>query len=88
MAVGPIFALLHIGFGIGMWQSAHRRHPVRMAGALMVGHGAMMRPRLVALPEWAALILQARLRSTPGNFTHPATGRPGRLAARKPSGGP
>lgn len=41
MAVGPIFSLLQIGFGVGMWQSAHGKRPVRIAGALVVGHGAM-----------------------------------------------
>jgi hypothetical protein len=41
MAVSPIFVLLQIGFGVGMWQSAYGKRPVRVAGALMVGHGAM-----------------------------------------------
>lgn len=41
MAVAPVFVLLQIGFGVGMWQSAHGKRPVRIAGALMVGHGAM-----------------------------------------------
>ena len=40
-AVGPLFSLLQIGFGVGMWQSAHGKRPVRLAGALMVGHGAI-----------------------------------------------
>ena len=40
MAVAPIFSLLQTGFGVGMWQSAHGKRPVRIAGALMVAHGA------------------------------------------------
>lgn len=40
-AVGPVFTLLQIGFGAGMWQSAHGSRAVRVAGALVVGHGAM-----------------------------------------------
>jgi len=39
--VGPIFTLLQIGFGVGMWQSAHGKRPVRVVGALLVGHGLM-----------------------------------------------
>jgi hypothetical protein len=41
MAVGPLFTLLQIGFGVGMWQSAHGKRAIRIAGALVVGHGAM-----------------------------------------------
>jgi hypothetical protein len=41
VAVGPVFTLLQIGFGIGMWQSAHGSRAVRVAGALVVAHGAM-----------------------------------------------
>lgn len=41
MAVGPVFSLLQIGFGVGVWQSAHGRRPVRIAGALLVCHGLM-----------------------------------------------
>jgi hypothetical protein len=41
MAVGPFFSLLQLGFGVGMWQSAHGKASVRVAGALVVGHGAM-----------------------------------------------
>ena len=40
-AAGPLFTLLQVGFGIGMWQSAHGRRAVRIAGALMVAHGVM-----------------------------------------------
>ena len=38
-ATGPIFTLLQIGFGVGMWQSAHGKRPIRVAGALLVAHG-------------------------------------------------
>ena len=41
MAVGPVFSLLQIGFGVGVWQSAQGKVSLRVAGALMVGHGAM-----------------------------------------------
>jgi hypothetical protein len=41
MAVGPVFTLLQVGFGVGMWLSTHGKRPVRIAGALMVGHGMM-----------------------------------------------
>lgn len=40
-AVGPIFSLLQIGFGLGMWQSAHGKRAIRIAGAVLVGHGVM-----------------------------------------------
>ena len=40
MAVGPVFSLLQIGFGVGVWQSAQGKVSLRVAGALMVGHGA------------------------------------------------
>jgi hypothetical protein len=40
-AAGPLFTLLQIGFGIGMWQSARGRRAVRIAGALIVAHGVM-----------------------------------------------
>lgn len=39
--VGPVFSLLQIGFGVGMWQSAHGSRPIQVAGALVVGHGGM-----------------------------------------------
>jgi hypothetical protein len=41
MAMGPLFTLLQIGFGVGMWQSADGRRAIRISGALVVGHGAM-----------------------------------------------
>ena len=41
MAVGPVFSLLQIGFAVGVWQSAQGKVSLRVAGALMVGHGAM-----------------------------------------------
>jgi hypothetical protein len=41
MAVSPVFSLLQIGFGVGMVVSARGKRPVRIAGALVVGHGAM-----------------------------------------------
>jgi Protein of unknown function (DUF998) len=40
-AVGPVFSLLLIGFGIGIWRSAHRKRSLRIAGALVIAHGAM-----------------------------------------------
>lgn len=41
VAVSPIFIILQIAFGVGMWQSARGQRAVRVAGALMVVHGAM-----------------------------------------------
>ncbi|HSJ21387.1 MAG TPA: DUF998 domain-containing protein [Nocardioidaceae bacterium] len=41
LAVAPIFTLLLIGFGVGVWQSAHGKRSTRVAGALIVAHGAM-----------------------------------------------
>lgn len=41
MAIAPLFALLQTGFGVGMWQSAHGKRPVRIAGGLMIAHGVM-----------------------------------------------
>jgi Protein of unknown function (DUF998) len=33
-AVGPVFSLLLIGFGLGIWRSAHGKRSLRIAGAL------------------------------------------------------
>lgn len=41
MASSPLFILLQVGFGVGMWLSAHGKRSFRVAGALMVGHGLM-----------------------------------------------
>ncbi|WP_056882383.1 DUF998 domain-containing protein [Phycicoccus sp. Soil748] len=40
-AMGPVFSVLQLGFGVGMWQSAHGARAIRIAGALMLGHGVM-----------------------------------------------
>jgi hypothetical protein len=40
-AVGPVFSLLLIGFGLGVWRSAHTKRSLRIAGALVVAHGVM-----------------------------------------------
>jgi hypothetical protein len=40
-AVGPVFSLLLIGFGLGIWRSARGKRSLRIAGALVVAHGAM-----------------------------------------------
>ena len=40
-AVGPIFSMLLIGFGLGIWRSANGKRSLRIAGALVVAHGAM-----------------------------------------------
>jgi Protein of unknown function (DUF998) len=40
-AVGPVFSLLLMGFGLGIWRSAHGKRSLRIAGALVVAHGAM-----------------------------------------------
>jgi hypothetical protein len=39
-AAGPIFSLLLMGLGLGIWRSAHGKRSLRMAGALVVAHGA------------------------------------------------
>jgi hypothetical protein len=39
-AVGPVFSLLLIGFGLGIWRSAHGKRSLRVAGVLVVAHGA------------------------------------------------
>jgi hypothetical protein len=41
VAVVPLFSVVLIGFGVGMWQSAHGSRAIRIAGALLVGHGFM-----------------------------------------------
>jgi hypothetical protein len=41
IAVGPVFSLLLIGFGLGIWRSAHGKRSLRIAAALVVAHGAM-----------------------------------------------
>ncbi|HWD43848.1 MAG TPA: DUF998 domain-containing protein [Actinomycetota bacterium] len=40
-AVGPVFSLLLMGFGLGIWRSGHGKWSLRIAGALVVAHGAM-----------------------------------------------
>lgn len=40
-AAGPLFSLLLIAFGVGIWRSAEGRRSIRIAGALVVAHGAM-----------------------------------------------
>jgi hypothetical protein len=37
----PVFSLLFIGFGLGVWQSAYEKRSLRLAGGLMIAHGAM-----------------------------------------------
>ncbi|HET7481886.1 MAG TPA: DUF998 domain-containing protein [Actinomycetota bacterium] len=39
--VGPIFVMLLIGFGIGVWRSAGDKRSLRVAGILLSAHGAM-----------------------------------------------
>ena len=39
--IGPVFSLLLIGFGLGVWWSARGTRALRVAGALLVAHGAM-----------------------------------------------
>jgi hypothetical protein len=41
LRVGPIFSLLLIGFGAGIWRSAGDRRSLRVTGALVLAHGAM-----------------------------------------------
>jgi hypothetical protein len=41
VAVSPLFTLLLIAFGVGVWRSAEGRRSLRIAGALVVAHGAM-----------------------------------------------
>jgi hypothetical protein len=40
-AAGPIFSLLFMGFGLGVWQSAHGKRALRLGGLLMIAHGVM-----------------------------------------------
>jgi hypothetical protein len=40
-AVGPFFSLLLIGFGYGIWRSAHANRWLRITGILVIAHGAM-----------------------------------------------
>lgn len=40
-ALGPVFSLLFVGFGIGVLQSAYGKRPLRLAGALIIAHGVM-----------------------------------------------
>jgi hypothetical protein len=40
-AAGPLFSLLLIAFGVGIWRSAEGKRSIRIAGALVVAHGAM-----------------------------------------------
>jgi hypothetical protein len=40
-ATGPLFNMLLIAFGVGIWASAEGKRSIRIAGALVVAHGAM-----------------------------------------------
>ena len=40
-AIGPIFSLALIGFGVGIWWSAQGKRSLQVAGALVIAHGAM-----------------------------------------------
>lgn len=40
-AIGSVFSLLFIAFGVGVWQSAYGKRSLRFAGAIMIAHGAM-----------------------------------------------
>ena len=40
-ATVPVFSLLFIGFGVGVWQSAREKRSLMLAGALIIAHGAM-----------------------------------------------
>lgn len=40
-AAGLVFSVLQLGFGIGIWQSAHGKRSIRVTGALMFAHGVM-----------------------------------------------
>ena len=39
--VGPVFSLLLVGFGLGIWRSAPHQRSLRVAGAIVIAHGAM-----------------------------------------------
>jgi hypothetical protein len=41
MALSPLFVLLLVAFGIGIWRSALGKRSIRIAGALVVAHGVM-----------------------------------------------
>ena len=40
-ALSPLFVLLLIAFGVGIWRSALGKRSIRIAGALVVAHGVM-----------------------------------------------
>jgi hypothetical protein len=40
-AIGPIFSVLFIAFGFGVWKSLGAPRSLRLAGALMMAHGAV-----------------------------------------------
>jgi hypothetical protein len=40
-AMAPIFSVLFIAFGVGVWRSAYEKRALRIAGALVIAHGAM-----------------------------------------------
>ena len=41
MTLIPIYGLLLIGFGYGVWLSGRRSRPLRIAGALVIAHGVL-----------------------------------------------
>lgn len=48
-ALSPVFVLLLIAFGVGIWRSALGRRSIRITGALVVAHGVMSLSWLLAL---------------------------------------
>lgn len=47
-ALSPLFVLLLIAFGVGIWRSALGRRSIRITGALVVAHGVMSLSWLLA----------------------------------------
>ena len=49
-AMLPVFTVLTVGFGIGVWRAAERSRPLRAAGGLLIAQGLMF-------PVWRKLPL-------------------------------
>lgn len=62
-ALGPIFSLGLIGFGLGIWRSAQGQRYLRIAGALVVAHGAMSFLWLLAPMSQRAVIAAGKATS-------------------------
>jgi hypothetical protein len=66
-ALTPVFTLLMLGFGIGVWKSAHGNRGLRITAGILIAQAAM-------LPLWAFAPMTARDELVEGALTANDTG--------------